>query len=199
MGRVGVASGYQVKRSPASGGPYTTLATVASGRTYYVDPGLVPGTKYYYTVAAIDSKHDSIDSPQLAATADDQLFGTTIGTSGSFGSLGATKELAFDDSLANFFDGPDTVSWAGLDLGPGVSAVVTSVAYVPRAGVGARMVGGAFQGSSVADFGSDVTNLFTIGSAPPDGTFTTQTVAPAKAFRYLRYVSATGGFGNVPN
>jgi hypothetical protein len=59
------------------------------------------------------------------------------------------------------------------------------------------MVGGKFQGSTTADFSAGVTDLFTIAAAPPDGVLTAQPINNAIAFRYLRYLSPTGGFGNV--
>jgi fibronectin type 3 domain-containing protein len=44
------ASGYQVKRSIVSGGPYATVGCAAG--TSFVDTGLTNGTTYYYVVAA---------------------------------------------------------------------------------------------------------------------------------------------------
>jgi hypothetical protein len=195
------ATGYRIKRSLTSGGPYTTLATIrtdgSSRWSYYVDPGLTPGVTYYYVVSALTGGMEGPSSQESAGTASGQLFGTVIGTSGSFGSLGATRELAFDGSLRNYFDGPSSVSWAGLDLGSGVSATPTMVKYAPRKYNAGRMVGGKFQGSSTPDFSADVTDLFTITAPPPEDLLTAQAVTSARAFRYLRYVSADGSYGNV--
>jgi fibronectin type 3 domain-containing protein len=44
------ASGYQVKRSTVSGGPYVTVGCSAS--TSFVDTGLTNGTTYFYVVSA---------------------------------------------------------------------------------------------------------------------------------------------------
>jgi len=195
------ATGYQVKRSSNSspGGPYTPLATVASGRTSYVDTGLTAGQTYVYVVSALTAGGEGPNSQPVVAVPDDQLFGSVIGTSGSFSSSGATRELAFDRVLDDFFDGPDSVSWVGLDLGAGVTATISGLGYTPRKGFGTRMVGGKFQGSSTPDFTSDVTDLFTIATAPPDGVLTRQAVptAGSTARRYLRYLSPSGGYGNV--
>jgi hypothetical protein len=193
------ASGYRVKRGLTSSGPFTPIATVKTGGTHYVDPGLMVGQTYYYVVSALTEDAEGPNSSAVAAVPDEQLFGSTIGTSGSFGSTGATKELACDGSLGSFFDAPDSVSWVGLDLGVGVSATVTRVAYAPRRGFASRMVGGKFQTSSTPDFSSDVTNLFTVTVAPPDDILTTQaiTAVASGAARYLRYVSSGGGNANV--
>ena len=46
------ATSYNVKRATASGGPYTTIATVVTGTTY-TDTGLTAGATYYYVVSAL--------------------------------------------------------------------------------------------------------------------------------------------------
>jgi hypothetical protein len=190
------ACGYAVKRSATPGGPYTAIGTV-TGRTSYVDEGLAAGTAYYYVVAAIHDGTEGENSAEAVGVPNEQLFGTVIGTSGSFNSTGATRELVFDGSVENFFDAPESVAWAGIDLGAGVTAVPIEVKYAPRERVGQRMVGGKFQGSNTADFSSGVVDLFTVTEAPPDGELTAQPLDNAQAFRYLRYLGPTGGFGNV--
>jgi glycosidase/fibronectin type 3 domain-containing protein len=61
--------GYEVRRSDASGGPYTTLALVA-GATSYTDADVTEGTTYYYVVRAVDlSFNRSADSAEISAVA----------------------------------------------------------------------------------------------------------------------------------
>jgi len=53
------------------------------------------------------------------------------------------------------------------------------------------MVGGQFQVSSSSTFTSNVVTLYTITAAPVAGVFTTITVTPGAAYRYVRYVGGT--------
>ena len=192
------AESYNVKRSTTSGGPYTTLATVDGDSLFYVDPGLTVDTTYYYVVSANNPGGESADSAEAAATADAQLFGTVIGTEYSSGWHGATREILFDGSLDNFIEiGGSGGGWAGLDLGSGVSAVITGVRYCPRTGRINDMVGGKFQASSTADFSSDVVDLFTITNAPTEGELTFQAVNSGSAYRYVRYIQPNNGEWNI--
>ncbi len=192
------AQSYNVKRSTTSGGPYTTLGTVDGDSLFYVDPGLTAGTTYYYVVSANNPDGESADSAEAAATADDQLFGTVIGTDGSWNHAGATKEILFDGALENFMDvGGSGGGWAGLDLGSGAGAVVTGVRYCPRNGFANAVIGGKFQASNTADFSGGVVDLFTITTAPTEGVLTFQAVNSGSAYRYVRYIQPTGGGWNT--
>jgi fibronectin type 3 domain-containing protein len=60
------ASGYYVKRSTTSGGPYTQIATPAAAN--YTDSGLTNGTKYFYVVSAYNPYGQSANSAEVNAT-----------------------------------------------------------------------------------------------------------------------------------
>jgi len=60
------ATGYDVKRATANGGPYTQIAQ--PGSTGYTDSGLTNGTTYYYVVSAFDAAGQSANSTQVSAT-----------------------------------------------------------------------------------------------------------------------------------
>ena len=61
------ATGYNVKRSTTSGGPYDSVAS-AVYETTYTDTGLTNGTTYYYVVSAIVGGTESANSNEAAAT-----------------------------------------------------------------------------------------------------------------------------------
>jgi len=78
---------------------------------------------------------------------------------------------------------------------PVTTGAAGQVRFFPRAGCAARMLGGRFQGS--AD-GTAYTDLYTITATPADGRWTTAALtADPKPYRFLRYLSPDGGWGNV--
>ena len=62
----GSAGTYLLKRSSASGGPYTTNAHTSL--TSFMDSGLTNGTTYYYVVSAANAAGQGPDSAEIAAT-----------------------------------------------------------------------------------------------------------------------------------
>ena len=63
------ATGYSVKRSTVSGGPYTTVSgAIAVTAPAYSDAGLINGTTYYYVVTSLNTAGESINSPEVAVT-----------------------------------------------------------------------------------------------------------------------------------
>ena len=129
-----------------------------------------------------------------------QLGGTIIGTLGSWNTDGNTREMAMDWDLTTFFDAPSPTGgsncWVGLDLGTGVSNAIYQINYCPRSDIPSRMVGGVFQGGNRPDFSGAVT-LFSVTAQPPTNVLTTQAITNKTAFRYIRYLSPVGGWGNV--
>ena len=60
------ASGYNIKRSPVSGGPYTTVASAVTGSAY-TNTGLTSGVAYYYVVTASNSVGEGAASNEASA------------------------------------------------------------------------------------------------------------------------------------
>lgn len=63
------ATGYNVKRSLTSGGPYTIIASNVS-TSFYFDKDAIPGTNYYYVVSAVNANGESANSNELLVTPD---------------------------------------------------------------------------------------------------------------------------------
>lgn len=77
-----------------------------------------------------------------------------------------------------------------------VPGAFTSARYFPRSGQESRMVGGKLQGSNTSPT-SGFVDLATISSAPPSGQWSTLSWSNGTVYRYVRYLSPTGGWGNV--
>ena len=60
------ATGYQVSRATAAGGPYPVIGNPTKRR--YIDRGLAPGTTYYYVVLGVSSSGMSPPSNELSVT-----------------------------------------------------------------------------------------------------------------------------------
>src|SRR5207237_769418 len=61
------ATGYNVKRSTSSGGPYTTVGPNVTPASF-TDSGLTNGTTYYYVVSTLNARRESVNSAQASAT-----------------------------------------------------------------------------------------------------------------------------------
>ena len=190
------AVSYNVKRATVSGGPYTTIAGGVTD-TNYTDTVASVRSGYYYVVSAIIGGSETTNSPE-AIVQFSELTGGIIGTPGSWNNDGDTIANVFDGDLTTFFDAPDPGNgdWVGLDFGAAVNNVIARINYCPRSGFESRMVGGVFQGANQANF-SDAITLATVTTQPASGVFTSVNVASTAGFRYIRFLSPNGGYGNV--
>ncbi|QYR21026.1 hypothetical protein KZ483_25395 [Paenibacillus sp. sptzw28] len=124
-----------------------------------------------------------------------EVTGALFGLGPSW-SPGGEYDKAFDDKTNTFYDYfAAGGGYTGIDLGAGNEAVITQIRFYPRESFASRMAGGKFQGSNEGP-GTGFVDLYTIPSTPPVG-WNEVTIADTTAYRYLRYVSPNGGYGNV--
>lgn len=162
------------KATPADAGVYTCTVSNEAGSASSAAATLA-------VVAALD--------PKIAAAA---LIHDGGGTYGGYPN-GAEK--VFDGQTATFYDAKTpTGSYAGIDVGAGKTAVVTSIRWYARGGQAGRMVGGVFEGSHEAT--GPYTTLAKAAQAS-DVAWTTLLVPGATPWRYLRYRGPDGGCCNV--
>lgn len=108
-------TGYTVKRSEVSGGPYTVIENVTG--TDYMDSGLLNGTTYYYVITATNAVGESLPSAQVSAKPQD----TTVPTTGNLKVQYRTNAPnASDGQLRPQFrimnTGTESVALSGLKL-----------------------------------------------------------------------------------
>ena len=93
----------------------------------------------------------------------------------------------------------------GGDQGPSVSSgatqnptcpAVTRIRFYPRKGFAQRMLKGRFSASNAGKT-TDFQTLAEIKETPPEGQWTEIQLAKPVRFRYLKYESPAGGWGNV--
>jgi hypothetical protein len=67
------ATNYLVKRATASGGPYTTIATITTNLLTYTDSTVTNGVTYYYTVSALTPTGESGNGNEAVVSVQPQL------------------------------------------------------------------------------------------------------------------------------
>ncbi|SFM11485.1 hypothetical protein [Pelosinus propionicus] len=115
------ATGYNVKRSTAAGGPYTAIATNITG-TSYVDTTVTNRTTYYYVVTAVDSNgNESSNSNEASATpkatSGHGLLRVTMNDS-------SEREYELSDDAINQF-----IEWCNRTVGTGSSLYTFNKTY----------------------------------------------------------------------
>ena len=129
-----LATGYNVKRAPVSGGPYTTIAASLS-TTNYTDAAVSSCQTYYYVVTITNAGNESIPSAEVSASVPGVL--PTQYTSADIGAVGLAGS-------ASFCGGQFTVAGSGADIWGTNDAFQFVYVYVPistNCDVRARVLG----------------------------------------------------------
>ncbi len=192
-----IGAQLQVSSTPDFSSNVVTLYTITTApvagqfTTVFVSPGAAYRyVRYVGGTQWVDVAEMEVDGVPNVPTYS-KLSGTPIGTPISWNNNGDTIAQVFDGNFGTFFDAANNslTNWVGLDLGTAQN--IAQIKFAPRAGYEYRMIGGMFQVSSTPDFSSNVVTLYTILSAPVANQFTTISVSPGAAYRYVRYVGGT--------
>ena len=147
------------------------------------------GAAQQFTAVANDQNGSPL-SPQPAFTWS-VISGVGTVSAGGLYSSGMTPGSAAVQAASGGISGTAAVSVTSPASTPGTG----SVSFFPRPTCANRMQGGQFQGSTD---GVNYTTLYTISSVPADGQWTSAPLpSDPKIYRYLRYLSPNGGWGNV--
>jgi endoglucanase Acf2/fibronectin type 3 domain-containing protein len=121
------ATSYNVYRSSTSGGEGTTpIATGLTG-TNYTNTGLTNGTKYYFTVAAVNAAGTSAQSTEASATPQLPLPGTPTGLTATSGNAQVALTWTASSNAASYNVYRGTT--AGGESATPVATGITSTSY----------------------------------------------------------------------
>jgi hypothetical protein len=162
------ATGYHVKRSATSGGPYTTVATGVAG-TSYTNTGLTNGTTYYYVVTAVNTAGESVASAQASAT---PIAGTTV--------PGAPTGV-----VATAGDGQATISWSASSGATGYHVKRSATSGGPYTAVATGVAGTSYTNTGLTN-GTTYYYVVTAVNAAGESVVSTQASVTPQA-------AATGG------
>lgn len=105
------------------------------------------------------------------------------------------QSRAFDNNWDSYFESGANTAWTGIDVG--FRTTLRRIRFLPRKSWESRMVGGKFQASNDHTFSTGVVDVYTITSPPMYYIYNEPTFTPKGPYRYFRYLTPTGGFGNV--
>lgn len=188
----GTVTGYSIKRSTVSGGPYTTVATDVV-ETSYTDTVPATDTTYYYVVSANNDYGEGEDSSEDAAVVIDATILFSYGS--DYGTIYEAYSL-FDDDESTHWDSIAD-AWAGLDYGSDNAKEIVQVRYILRKYSEASVLPYASNCTFEAANSSDWSDAVTLHTVPVDVLtgyegWNSFEVSGGTAYRYFRVVSAPG-------
>ena len=185
----GIAAGNATVTATAEGKTATSAITVTSSVIGVTGVSVTPTTTSI-TVGATTTLTATV-SPANAtnSTVSWTSSDNTVATVSSSGVV--TGIAAGNATLTASAGGKTTTSAITVTTSSGTS--VTARIY-PRASFASRMQGGKFQGSND---NSSWTDLGTISGVPSESSWTSYNLTSTTTWRYLRYLSPTGGYGDI--
>lgn len=131
-----VATGYNLKRSAANGGPYSLIATLTPDSAGCLDTNQTNGVPGYYVISSLSPYGESANSAQLAATPQWSATGCTINATinGLFVTAGGTTPLIASKSTVGINEtfgivavSGSQIAWQSVANGLFVSASATTI------------------------------------------------------------------------
>jgi fibronectin type 3 domain-containing protein len=113
------ATGYNVKRSPTTGGPYTQLSSQSA--TSFTDTTVANGTKYFYVVSASNSAGQSANSTEVSATPALAAPATPTGLAAAAGNAQITLTWSVSSGATSYHVKRSTTSGAETQISAPIS------------------------------------------------------------------------------
>ena len=157
------ATGYNVKRSLTSGGPYSTIGTPAGNS--YGDGAVTNGTTYYYVVSAIAGGSETANSNQVsalpAATPSTTTVASSLGTTGTYGT-----SVTFIATVTTGAGGSVTFKDGGTVLDSVILAAGQATYTTSALAVGGHAITAFYAGDTTYAASISVPLSFTVGTKP---------------------------------
>jgi fibronectin type 3 domain-containing protein len=194
------ATGYNLKRSSISGGPYTTVSNQAG--TTYSDTELSSGTNYYYVVTAENSVGEGTASSEISALTVPASPGDVVVTAGNGEATitwsASTGASSYTVERASSSGGPFTIVASGVTslsyLDTGLSSGSTYY-YRVSAGNASGTSGTSTVGSSITLPAAPVGLIATAGNTTASLTWNAST--GADSYSVLRSLTSGGGYSVI--
>ena len=193
------AMAYEIQRKFADEATFSPIATnlyLAAGFYTWRDPKILSRDAQYRLRAW--SPAGASEWTNFSASARNAATGTFFGVAGSYMNNNMIHSRLYDANIETFFDGPESSNgnnlWGAMDLGQ--PRTLTGLRFIPRREFPSRMTGGKFQAAANTNF-TDAVTLYTIPADPPIATTTEVVLNTPVTFRYVRYLSPNGGWGNA--
>jgi hypothetical protein len=164
-------------------------------KTIVIGSGATPTPEGTPTPAPVPTPSPTPAPTPTPAPEGTKLSGTLFGTSPAW-APGGEYDKAYDGDTSTFFDYVNgNGGYTGMDLGEGNEKKIRTIRFYPRSPLEVRMVGGKFQGSNLSS-SEGYADLYTITTVPSTG-WNMVSISDTDTYRYVRYLSPDGGYGNV--
>jgi len=125
------ATGYNVKRSTTSGGPYTTIGSAST--TVFVDKTAANGTTFFYIVTATNGGGESANSAQVSVAPNASACKTATGGASGAGTWVNTSFTSQAGAFTAEYDGtPSQLLDSSITMSKGSQTAFTGMAALTR-------------------------------------------------------------------
>lgn len=121
-----------------------------------------------------------------------------IGNTTTYGNNG-TQDLsvAWDGDYTSSIDTAENWGFVGYDFGEGNGKQIATWKYAPRSGFADRLIDAELRGSNSSDYLNDFDVLYTVPSAPVEGSLTEVAINSTTTYRYVYVFLVSYSYSNI--